>query len=116
MPYGVMELKKMELKKLGHSYDRTWAKVFNNSFDQKTLLFCQFYLGLLPLNYQIDQRKLILAHSIRHRIDPILTHPYFLNDSLIGDKCGVLLSDSPALMKCKVFFRFEKSLRFVDAI
>jgi len=34
----------------------------------------------------------------------------------IADKYGVLLSDSPALIKSKVFSRFEESLGLVDAI
>ena len=39
------------------SYDRPFMKIFS-TFDVTTVRLCQYYLGILPLDYQLDLRKL----------------------------------------------------------
>jgi Reverse transcriptase (RNA-dependent DNA polymerase) len=70
--YGaeVAHLTKYEQSRLVSAYDRAFMKIFS-TWDLITVRLCQYYAGMLPLNYQIDYSKckFALRFALNESID-----------------------------------------------
>jgi len=54
--------------KLSKSYDRSIMKIFS-TFEKNTVRLCQYYTGLLPINYQIDLQRVMFLRRIKNYPD-----------------------------------------------
>jgi len=61
---AALEKNKKESKRLSYAYKyRAWSKIFQ-SYDKDTILLCQYYYGFIPLEYQIDLRRMGFLKSL----------------------------------------------------
>jgi len=96
---------------------KRWSKIFG-SLDKNVLLSCQYYSGFLPLEYEIDIRKIVFfIKSILSSYDSDLTVGLLLSCFLIDygtfEKYSALISDSKRVTYLKISGHFENSLKNV---
>jgi len=54
--------------KLLKSYDKSFMKIFS-TFDKNTVRLCQYYTGILPMNYQIDLKPILFLRQLTDHPD-----------------------------------------------
>ncbi len=66
--YGLetVKLYKSQLSNLSYVYNAIFSKLFS-TFDQKVIEQCQFYMGILPLQYRIDLMRLNFLDALKNQ-------------------------------------------------
>jgi len=98
-----------ELGRLVYAYNRAWSKIYK-TFDKNTLYSCQYFTGCLPLEYQIDLRRIIFLKSLQNYTDKELYNIFALFDQDLNVlfKYNVRLFDSISVIKHKIWEHFSK--------
>lgn len=122
LTYGseVCSFSKSESSKICYAYDQACMKIFG-TYDKNCMRVCQFFSGLLPLEYQIDLKCILFYLSLKslvsHHRDLCDLFGCFANDDFLARlKYDILPNDSARVIKSKVFSHFEISLHDVGLI
>jgi len=106
-----------ELSRHTYSFNRAWFKMFT-TFDKYIIYSCQHCTGCLPLEYQIDLRKILFYKSINQYPDIDLVNLFarFSSNDRLLCKYDVNLSDSVPVIKAKFQQHFVSILTVLGVI
>ena len=96
-----------ELARLVYAYNRTWSKIFK-TFDKNTVTSCQYFSGCLPLEYQIDLRRILFYKSLNINTEFDLFKVFFRSNEVfhLFAKYDINLLSSIAVIKTKIWLHF----------
>jgi len=100
------------IDKLSKSYDRSIMKIFS-TFDKNTVRLCQYYYtGILPMNYQIDLKRILFLRQLKNYPDRQLFQLLSCFDSSDTLELRYLIvpNDAPKTIKHKLFNHFKTLL------
>ena len=111
--YKSVKLTSHEMSRLKNAFDRAFMKIFG-TFDKTIIRQCQFYLGVLPLCYEIDYRTIkFLKNLFPTGIDDVIS------SSINRDLCkkyGVLKNDNDRCVYAKVWRAFACHIFAVNTL
>jgi len=93
------------------AYKKAWEKKIH-TYDKSVIFNCQYFCGYLPLDYQLDMRKLIFLKSLFNYPDPCVAKlfDYFFIGNRFHDKYDILVTDSISCIKLKYIVTLSYSL------
>jgi hypothetical protein len=96
---------------MSNSYNRVCMKLFS-TFNNTNVLLCQYYSGMLPLDYQCDLKRLLFLKRVSKHTDKNLLKLFncFSYGQRLYDKYGIEVNDSPDSIKDKVRSHFDSSM------
>jgi len=101
----------MLLKIMQKSYDGSFMKIFAK-YDKNNIRLCQYYCKILPMNYQIDLKRLLSVRQLKIHPDCQLLKllSCFSKTDRLEIKYKIDTHDTPRKMKLKFYNHFQTKL------
>jgi len=88
-----------------------WSKIFK-TFDKDTILLCQYYCGFVPLEFDIDIKKMGFIRSLVQTTNVDLQALFFCfsEDVKLFDTYNTTFSETTECTRRKVYTQFQHTL------
>ena len=82
------------------------------TFNNTNVMLCQYYSGMLPLDYQCDMKRLLFLNRVSKHTGKNLLKLFncFSHGQRLYDKYDIEINDSPDSIKDKVCSHFYSSM------
>ena len=119
LTYGLESVKlfKAQLSNLCYVYNAIFSKLFA-TFDQKVIEQCQFYTGILPLNYQLDLMRLNFFRNLKNEhVSPanLIFNMFGCDDfDAICEKYHILHESHPSIKSQQIWKVFAGNIPLLN--